>query len=89
MERILRSAVTGPPQRYYGPPPRYYEPPGPQLRLDLVTAVSTVSTTADAADGCGRGWYYNGRRCVPMDEPGYCSPAPRGRQSASLRTLRN
>jgi hypothetical protein len=26
---------------------------------------------AEAADGCGRGWYYNGRRCVPMDEPGY------------------
>jgi hypothetical protein len=36
-----------------------------------IAALTAVSTTADAADGCGRGWYYNGRRCVPMDEPGY------------------
>ena len=26
-----------------------------------------ISTLAKAADGCGRGWYYNGRRCVPQD----------------------
>ena len=36
-----------------------------------VAALTVVSTIAEAADGCGRGWYYNGRRCVPMDEPGY------------------
>jgi hypothetical protein len=36
-----------------------------------VAAFTVVSTVAEAADGCGRGWYYNGRRCVPMDEPGY------------------
>jgi len=36
-----------------------------------VAALTVVSTVAEAADGCGRGWYYNGRRCVPMDEPGY------------------
>src|SRR5262249_5476996 len=29
-----------------------------------ITALTVVSTVAEAADGCGRGWYYNGRRCV-------------------------
>jgi hypothetical protein len=36
-----------------------------------IAALTAVSTVAEAADGCGRGWYYNGRRCVPQDEPGY------------------
>jgi hypothetical protein len=36
-----------------------------------IAALSIISTVAEAADGCGRGWYYNGRRCVPQDEPGY------------------
>jgi hypothetical protein len=36
-----------------------------------IAALTVISTVAEAADGCGRGWYYNGRRCVPMDEPGY------------------
>src|SRR5438046_4025630 len=36
-----------------------------------VAALTIVCTVAEAADGCGRGWYYNGRRCVPQDEPGY------------------
>ena len=36
-----------------------------------VAALTVISTVAQAADGCGRGWYYNGRRCVPQDEPGY------------------
>ena len=36
-----------------------------------IAALTVVSTVAEAADGCGRGWYYNGRRCVPQDEPGY------------------
>jgi hypothetical protein len=38
-----------------------------------LTLVSTslVSTVAEARDGCGRGMYYNGRRCVPEDGPGY------------------
>jgi hypothetical protein len=39
--------------------------------LLAIAALSVISTVAEAADGCGRGWYYNGRRCVPMDEPGY------------------
>jgi hypothetical protein len=41
-----------------------------------IAALGAVSY-ADAADGCGRGWFYNGRRCVPMDGPGY-GPPPRG-----------
>ncbi|HEY2186725.1 MAG TPA: hypothetical protein VGH39_17170 [Xanthobacteraceae bacterium] len=33
--------------------------------------VSTVvSTVAEAADGCGRGWFYNGERCVPQEGVG-------------------
>jgi len=36
-----------------------------------IAALAVISTVAEGADGCGRGWYYNGRRCVPQDEPGY------------------
>src|SRR6266540_2648478 len=36
-----------------------------------VAALTVISTVAEAEDGCGRGWYYNGRRCVPMDAPMY------------------
>jgi hypothetical protein len=36
-----------------------------------IAALTVISTVAEAADGCGRGWYYNGRRCVPQDEPSY------------------
>jgi hypothetical protein len=27
--------------------------------------LTVISTVAEAAHGCGRGMYYNGRRCVP------------------------
>ena len=43
-----------------------------------IAALTLISTTAKAADGCGRGWYYNGQRCVPMDEPRYFRPKYRG-----------
>jgi hypothetical protein len=43
-----------------------------------IAALTVISTTAKAADGCGRGWYYNGRRCVPMDEARYFRPKYRG-----------
>ena len=39
-----------------------------------IAALTVISTAAEALDGCGRGWYYNGRRCVPQDEPGYGTP---------------
>jgi len=41
-----------------------------------IAALAVISTAAEALDGCGRGWYYNGRRCVPQDEPGY-GPTPK------------
>jgi hypothetical protein len=44
------------------------------LFVGVVALTSVISTVAEAADGCGRGWYYNGRRCVPQDEPGYYAP---------------
>jgi hypothetical protein len=40
-----------------------------------IAALAFVSTVAEAADGCGRGMYYNGRRCVPQD--GYGPPYQR------------
>ena len=30
-----------------------------------LAALTIISTVAEAAQGCGRGWYYNGRRCSP------------------------
>src|SRR2546430_15330973 len=42
-----------------------------------IAALAVISTVAEARDGCGRGWYYNGRRCVPQDEPGYYRPGDR------------
>jgi hypothetical protein len=38
-----------------------------------VAALTVISTVAEAAQGCGRGMYYNGRRCVPQDDAGYRS----------------
>jgi hypothetical protein len=36
-----------------------------------IAALAVISTVAEAADGCGRGYFYNGRRCVPQGEPIY------------------
>jgi len=36
-----------------------------------VAAFAVISTVAEAAQGCGRGWYYNGRRCVPQHDTDY------------------
>ena len=33
-----------------------------------IAALAAMPTIADAAQGCGRGMYYNGRRCVPQDD---------------------
>jgi hypothetical protein len=43
-----------------------------------IAALTVISTVAEAEDGCGRGWYYNGRRCVPMDAPMYRRDLDRG-----------
>ena len=47
-----------------------------------IAALGIVSY-ADAADGCGRGWFHNGRRCVPMDGP--ATGRRRGANSTGLR----
>ena len=36
-----------------------------------IAGLIVMSTVAEAAQGCGRGMYYNGRRCVPQDDIGY------------------
>ena len=33
--------------------------------LIAAAALGAISTTAEARDGCGRGMFYNGYRCVP------------------------
>ena len=37
-----------------------------------IATLAFISTVAEAADGCGRGMYYNGRQCVPQE--GYGPP---------------
>src|SRR3954471_19890009 len=39
-----------------------------------IAALVVTATVAGAADGCGRGMFYDGRRCVPQDGPGYGPP---------------
>ena len=41
-----------------------------------VAALGAIATAADARDGCGRGWYFNGYRCVPEPPPRYYGPPP-------------
>jgi hypothetical protein len=43
-----------------------------------IAALAIISTVAEAADGCGRGLYYNGRRCVPQDDSDYRPQYRRG-----------
>ena len=44
-----------------------------------IVAFIIIATAAEAADGCGRGWFYNGQRCVPQEEPGPRYYGPRTR----------
>jgi hypothetical protein len=41
-----------------------------------IAAVSLFSLPAEARDGCGSGWYFDGRGCVPSDGPTYSPYAP-------------
>ncbi|MBX9841288.1 MAG: hypothetical protein K2Z80_05715 [Xanthobacteraceae bacterium] len=47
--------------------------------LFAAAALSLLSVPADARDGCGRGWFYNGRACVQMDDDEGPRYAPRYR----------
>ncbi len=53
------------------------------MRVVLMGALALASTmmlanTAEARDGCGRGFYFNGVRCAPMRyaPPPYYMPPP-------------
>ena len=47
------------------------------IALLFGVAVLSLSTLhADARDGCGAGWYYDGRGCVPNGERRYSPYAP-------------
>ncbi|MBX9842200.1 MAG: hypothetical protein K2Z80_10385 [Xanthobacteraceae bacterium] len=41
------------------------------LAAAATAAVAASISPAEARDGCGRGWYYNGYRCVPAHGGGY------------------
>ena len=43
-----------------------------------IAALAVISTVAEAEDdGCGRGWFYDGRGCVPLPpQPDYYQPPP-------------
>lgn len=62
------------------------------LMLTALGAAALVasSSLAQAADGCGRGFYWNGYRCAPMGYygPRYAPPPPvyRERYRGSYRT---
>ena len=32
-----------------------------------IAALGAISGAAEAADGCGRGWFYNGERCAQQE----------------------
>ena len=51
--------------------------------------MGVISTVAEAEDdGCGRGWYYDGRGCVPLNQPGdYYPPPARLLPTATSRVL--
>jgi hypothetical protein len=40
--------------------------------LGALAAISTTAATvAEAAGGCGKGYFFDGQRCMPKGEPGY------------------
>ena len=44
-----------------------------------IAALGATATAAEAADRCGRGWFYNGERCVQQEGPGPRYYRPRER----------
>jgi hypothetical protein len=39
-----------------------------------LAALTVITTAAEAAQGCGKGWYYNGQRCVPKGSAEHRQP---------------
>jgi hypothetical protein len=61
-----------------------------RLSLLLAAAATVIMLTpAEARDGCGRGWYYNGYRCVPSGGGGYYYGGHRYRQPEGSRWAPN
>jgi hypothetical protein len=52
--------------------------------LLALAALTAFAGVAEARDGCGRGWFYNGYRCVPSGPPpgAYIPPPPAPRYVA-------
>jgi hypothetical protein len=46
--------------------------------LLAAAALITSIPAAEARDGCGRGWYFDGRACRPAGGGGYGGPVYRG-----------
>jgi len=68
--------------------------------LGGLAILATSFNAALADDGCGRGRYYNGYRCAPIDSGGYYGPPeyrgappaqyePRERRDYGPRTMQN
>ena len=49
-----------------------------------LAALTVISTAAEAAQGCGKGYHYNGQRCVPQGGPDHRQPYHKG-SSANRR----
>jgi hypothetical protein len=47
-----------------------------------LAAFTVISTAAEAAQGCGKGWHYNGQRCVPKGSAEHRQPYHRATGSS-------
>jgi hypothetical protein len=47
-----------------------------------LAALTVISTAAEAAQGCGKGWHYNGQRCVQVGTDSR-QPYPRHKGSSA------
>ena len=47
-----------------------------------LAAFTVISTAAEAAQGCGKGWHYNGQRCVPKGSAEHRQPHHRATGSS-------
>jgi hypothetical protein len=48
-----------------------------------LAALTVISTAAEAAQGCGKGYHYNGQRCVPQGGPDHRQPYHRPKGSSA------
>ena len=53
-----------------------------------LAALTVISTAAEAAQGCGKGYHYNGQRCVPQGGSDHRQPYHRPSADLGHRPLR-